>query len=139
MKLVDYILNTLKGNSVKYVFGVNGGAIAPLIDAITYENGIEFVPCLHECSAAYAAEGYARKTKSLGVVLVTSGPGGTNAITGLNCCWTDSIPVLFISGQVSSNHLIGTTNVRQRGVQETEILKIVKNITKYCNLQECRF
>lgn len=131
MKFVDYIVDVLIQNGISTGFCVNGGAIAPLIDKLTYCSHFKLIPCLHEASAAYAAEAFTKASGLPSVVILTSGPGGTNALTGLNCCWCDSTPVLFISGQVSSNHLIGDLSIRQRGVQETDIISLVKSITKY--------
>ena len=130
MKLKGYICERLVDHGITTCFYVNGGAIAPLIDQVAHDERFESYACLHEASAAYAAEGFTRRTGKTSAVLVTSGPGGTNAITGLNCCWADSIPVIFFSGQVSSNQLLGENRIRQRGVQETDIIKLTKNISK---------
>ena len=86
---------------------------------------------LHEQGASIAAEAYARISESYGACLVTSGPGGTNAVTGLAGAYYDSTPVIFLSGQVKRDDLVGGQGIRQFGIQETDILSIVKSITKY--------
>jgi len=112
------------------VFFVPGGQAAFLVDALGWSN-LKRVSCLHEQGAAFAACGYAMATGKLGVCLTTSGPGATNAITGCAAAWMDSIPVLFISGQAKSTTLIGDSGLRVRGVQEVDIVPMVKPITKY--------
>jgi len=136
VKVKEYILEKLVEKDIDTCFYVNGGAIAPLIDQISHDERFHVYACLHEASAAYAAEGFTRRSGRSAVVLVTSGPGGTNALTGLNCCWCDSIPVLFISGQVSRNQLIGSRKIRQRGVQETNIIKLAGSISKFATRLE---
>lgn len=102
-----------------------------LNDALRRTIGVEFVCNLHEQASAVAAEAYSRVTGGLGVAMVTTGPGGTNAVTGVACAWLDSTPVLFISGQAKRSDLIGDSGLRQLGVQEIDIVSIVKPITKY--------
>ncbi len=107
-----------------------------LNDALSRCPDIEFVCNLHEQASAIAAENYAKATKSLGVCMVTTGPGATNAITGLAGAWLDSIPVIFLSGQVKrADRMVspdGThSGVRQMGVQEVDIVSVVKTLTKY--------
>jgi acetolactate synthase-1/2/3 large subunit len=92
---------------------------------------LEFIAVQHEQAAAIAAEAYARVTNGLGVAMVTSGPGGTNAVTGVAAAWLDSTPVLFISGQVKRSDIRRDPQLRQLGVQEVDIVSIVKPITKY--------
>lgn len=102
-----------------------------LNDSIGCCPDIEFVCSLHEQASAVAAEAYARITNNLGVALVTTGPGGTNAVTGVAAAWLDSTPCLFFSGQVKRTDMKGTRGVRQLGVQEIDIVSIVRPITKY--------
>ena len=104
-----------------------------LVDAIGKNKEVEYVCNHHEQACAMATEGYARMSDGVGACIVTTGPGGTNAITGLRGCWTDSIPTVFISGQVSTNQTLSATglNVRQIGDQEADIISIVKPLTKY--------
>src|SRR5574341_1776 len=113
---------------VKHVFMVPGGGAMHLNDSLGRREDIEFVCNLHEQASAIAAEAYARITNQLGVALVTTGPGGTNAITGLVGAWLDSTPCLFISGQVKRADLMQGRGVRQLGVQEVDIISMVKPV-----------
>ena len=99
MKLSDYVLGASQICGVKHVFLVPGGGAMHLNDSLS-RSGIDFVCNLHEQASAIAAENYSKATNHLGVALVTTGPGGTNAITGLAGAWLDSTPCLFLSGQV---------------------------------------
>jgi acetolactate synthase-1/2/3 large subunit len=131
MKLSDYVFQFIAQHGVRHVFMVAGGGAMHLNDSAGHCPGIEYVCNLHEQAAAMAAETYAKHNENLGVALVTSGPGGTNAITGTAGAWLDSTPCLFISGQVKRSDMTGDTGVRQMGVQELDIVSIVKPITKY--------
>ena len=128
MKLSDAIFNLLKSH-VDTVFMLPGGGAMHLVDSLG-RSGLRYVPCLHEQGAGFMALGYAMQRKGLGVCLVTSGPGSTNAITPCAAAWMDSVPVLFISGNARSDSLIGDTGLRTRGVQEVDIIPMVKPITK---------
>ncbi len=143
MKLSDYVIQFVAGQSVKHVFMLPGGGAMHLNDSLGQCKDIEFVCTLHEQASAVAAEAYARITNNLGVALVTTGPGGTNAITGVAAAWLDSTPCLFLSGQVKRNDMKGTSGLRQLGVQEIDIVSIVKSITKYAvtvrNPEEIRY
>jgi acetolactate synthase-1/2/3 large subunit len=108
-----------------------GGGAMHLVDSLGRCRDLEFVSMLHEQSAAIAAEAYGRYTNNLGVAMVTTGPGGTNAVTGVAGAWLASTPCLFISGQVKRADLKGDSGVRQIGPQELDIVAIVKPITKY--------
>jgi len=129
MKVSDFILNFLAERGVKYVFGIQGGFISPLFDAFHGRTDIKYICNQNEQASAMAADGYARFT-GLGVAVSTSGPGATNLITGIGCSYFDSIPVLCITGQVPTGEAKRSA-VRQRGFQETDIVSIVKPITKY--------
>jgi acetolactate synthase-1/2/3 large subunit len=130
IKVSDYIANFIADLGITHVFGVVGGGSMHLNDSFGHHHALKFIPTHHEQAAAMAAEAYAR-LHGIGCCLVTTGPGGTNAMTGLACAWVDSIPVIFISGQVTRNTLIGDTGVRQLGVQETDIVSLVRPMTKY--------
>ncbi len=110
---------------------VTGGGAMHLNDSLGQCPGIEYVCTLHEQAAAMAAESYAKVVERLGVCLVTAGPGGTNAITGVAGAWLDSTPMLVLSGQVKRADLKGESGVRQMGVQEVDIVSMVAPITKY--------
>jgi acetolactate synthase-1/2/3 large subunit len=130
-KVSDIIAHTLALNGVKTVFGVSGGASLHLLHGIYNHPDLKLVTTHHEQAAAMAADSSARTTNRIGVAIVTSGPGATNLITGIAGCYYDSIPTLFVTGQVSTTRLTGTSSVRQTGFQETPIVDIVKSITKY--------
>ena len=134
MRVADYIYKTLADWGVRHVFLVTGGGAMHLDDAIGREKRIQYVCNLHEQACAMAAEGYARISGMPGVVTVTTGPGGTNAITGVAGAWLDSIPMLVISGQIKTQTCISSypeLKLRQLGDQELNIVDIVKPITKY--------
>jgi acetolactate synthase I/II/III large subunit len=128
MRTADAIWDIVK-RYTDTVYFVPGGQAAFLVDALGW-SGLNHISMLHEQGAAFAACGHAMQTGGLGVCLVTSGPGATNAITGCAAAWMDSIPVLFISGQAKSTTLIGDTGLRVRGVQEVDIIPMVIPITK---------
>jgi acetolactate synthase I/II/III large subunit len=130
-KLSDYIFQFIANQGVKHVFMVPGGGAMHLNDSLGKCRDIEYVCNLHEQACAIAAEAYARVTNNLGVALVTTGPGGTNAITGVAGAWLESTPCLIISGQVKRADMKGDLEIRQRGPQELDIISIVKSITKY--------
>ena len=125
-KVSDCVADFVRAQGIEHVFGVVGGGSMHLNDSFREI----FHAVHHEQAAAMAADAYGR-LRGLGCALLTTGPGGTNAITGLCCSWIDSIPVLFISGQVTTNTLMGGTGLRQRGIQETDIVSMVKSVTKY--------
>ncbi|MBF0299217.1 MAG: thiamine pyrophosphate-binding protein [Oligoflexia bacterium] len=131
IKLSDYVVQFLENLKIKNVFMLPGGGCMHLVDSFGKSPSINYVCCLHEQAAVIAADGYAQYNNSLGVALVTTGPGGTNAITGVAASWIDSIPVLIISGQAKRQDLRDEYGVRQMGVQEVAIRDLVKPITKY--------
>ena len=131
MRVADFVVDWLTTKNINKIFTVSGGGSIALCDAAAISNKMSYYCCHNEQAAAFAAEGYARAKKDVGAALVTTGPGGTNAITGVSCAWIDSIPVIFISGQVFSNQIIGKTKLRQLGVQEINIVDLVKTNTKY--------
>ncbi len=131
VKISDYIASSIADLGVRHVFGVCGGGAMHLVDSFGGSDRLEYVATHHEQAAAMAAEGYARISGVPGATLVTSGPGGTNAITGVYGAWVDSIPAIFVSGQVTRDTLIGETGLRQFGIQEGNIIEIIRPITKY--------
>src|ERR1022692_979748 len=120
----EMVIRALKDQSVTHIFGYPGGAVLPIYDALFAEEGLIHVLVRHEQGAVHAAEGYARSTGKPGVVLVTSGPGATNAVTGLTDALMDSIPIIAITGQVPT-HLIGTD-----AFQECDTVGITRPCTK---------
>jgi len=131
MKLSDYVVGFIADFGIRHVFMLPGGGAMHLNDSLGHYPGIEYVCMLHEQAAAIAAEAYARVTNNLGVAMVTTGPGGTNAVTGVAGAWLDSTPCLFISGQVKRPDMKRDSGVRQLGVQEIDIVSLVQSITKY--------
>lgn len=136
MKLSDYVFRLIADDGVKHVFLVPGGGAMHLNDSLSRCAGLEFVCNLHEQASAIAAENYSKATNHLGVALVTTGPGATNAITGLAGAWLDSTPCLFLSGQVKRADRMFTPDgvplgVRQVGMQEVDIVSIVRPLSKY--------
>lgn len=131
MKLSDYVAEYLAIIGIKHVFAVSGGASLHLIHSLERTKGIDFVCPQHEQAGAMAADGYARVTGNIGAAIATSGPGATNLITGICSAYYDSVPVMYITGQVSTFRLKGDTGVRQMGFQETEMVKLCQHITKY--------
>lgn len=131
MKLSDYVIQFIADQGVKHVFMLPGGGAMHLVDSLGRCKDLEYVCNLHEQACAIAAEANARVTNNLGVALVTTGPGGTNAITGVAGAWLASAPCLIISGQVKRADMKGNSAVRQIGPQELDIVSIVRPITKY--------
>lgn len=131
MKLSDYVFDFVTRLGVKHVFMVSGGGAMHLNDSLGLNTALIHVSNLHEQASAIAAEAYSKATENLGVALVTTGPGGTNAVTGVAGAWLDSTPCLFLSGQVKRPDLKGDSGVRQMGVQEVDIVSVVKSLTKY--------
>jgi acetolactate synthase I/II/III large subunit len=131
VKLSDYVVEFVADLGVKHVFMLTGGGAMHLNDSVGGCAHIEYVCNLHEQAAAMAAETYGKVTGDVGVCMVTTGPGGTNAVTGVAGAWLDSTPALFISGQVKRADLKGESGVRQVGVQEVDIVSIVSPVTKY--------
>ena len=121
----EVVLRALKDNGVEVIFGYPGGAVLPIYDELFGDERIRHILVRHEAGAAHAAEGYARATGKPGVVLVTSGPGATNAITGIADAWMDSIPLVVITGQVPTS-LIGTD-----AFQEADTIGITRHCTKH--------
>lgn len=136
IRLADYVMSFLEQHGVRDVFVVTGGGAVFLDDALNGNKNLRYYCCHHEQAVAMAAEAYARVRGTVGVSLVTTGPGGTNTITGVCGSWTDSVPHLIISGQVFLNQTIRHTGVRQLGVQEINIVDLVKPITKYAVMIE---
>lgn len=131
IKVSDYIIKFLVNIGVKHVFMLPGGGWMHMLDSLGKSQEIKYICNLHEQAAAIAAEAYGQYTNNLGVAMVTTGPGGTNAVTGVAAAWIDSTPCMIISGQVKRADMIGKSGLRQMGAQEVDIIPIVKPITKY--------
>src|SRR6201996_6484220 len=136
MKLSDYVMRFVAEQGVKHVFLVTGGGAMHLNYSLASEPALEPVCNSHEQASAMCAEAYAKATNHLGVCMVTTGPGGTNAVTGVAGAWLDSTPMLILSGQVKRSDRMfdkegKPLGMRQLGVQEVDVVSIVKPITKY--------
>jgi acetolactate synthase-1/2/3 large subunit len=130
MKLSDYVVDFIARQGVRHVFMLPGGGAMHLNDSLGRHPTLKFVCNIHEQGCAVAAEAYGQFA-GLGVAMVTTGPGGTNAITGVAGAWLESTPMLVVSGQVKRADLVGNRGVRQIGFQEIDIVSVVKPITKY--------
>ncbi len=132
MKVSDAIAKFIATHEVKYCFELVGGMITHLLDSLAADGRVRIISTHHEQAAAFAAEGVARQAKGRGIAIAmgTSGPGATNLITGIGSCWFDSVPCLFITGQVNTNELKYGLGVRQQGFQELDIVSVAGAITK---------
>jgi len=131
MKLSDYVADFIARKNIRHVFVIQGGASVHLIDSIAKTPGLKYICMHHEQASAMAADAQCRLTGNYGVAVTTSGPGATNLITGICSAYYDSIPVVYITGQVATFRSKAETGVRQIGFQETEIVSMVKSITNY--------
>jgi len=134
MRVSDYIIDYLGEIGVKEIFVFYGGAIATLIDGFRKTNKTKYITALHEQAGGFAAEAYAKVSGNLGVMIATSGPGGHNLVTPIGNCFYDSVPCLFLTGQVPSQFSGEGCAARQVGFQETRIADIVRPITKYSKM-----
>src|SRR3989338_4054391 len=133
IKVSDYIAQKLTENNIRHIFMITGGGAMHLDNSLGKNSQLQCVFNHHEQACAMAAESYARLSGQIAAVCVTSGPGGTNAVTGVYGAYVDSIPMLVISGQVRYDTTVHSTGLplRQLGDQEIDIIKMVSNITKY--------
>lgn len=131
MKVSDYVIRRLEEHGVKDIFLLSGGGIMHLLDSLFQSKVIHPWCNLHEQASSICASAYAQATGNLGICMVTSGPGATNAITGAVDAWIDSEPVLVISGQAKTSDLVGDRGVRQCGSQEVNIITMMQPVTKY--------
>jgi len=134
-KVADYVAEFIAGLGIRHVFVGQGGAVAHLVDAVGRHPNLTYVIPGHEQAAAIAVDGYVRVTRGMGCAMATTGPGVTNLITGIACLYYDSLPALFIGGQVSSFRLRRRApGVRQLGFQEAPHVDMVQHVTKYSAL-----
>jgi acetolactate synthase-1/2/3 large subunit len=131
IKVSDYFAKYLACRGVKHIFMLAGGGCMHLVDSFGRQSDMEYVCCLHEQAVAFATQAYAEYLSTLGAALVTTGPGGTNTVTGLAAAWLDSTACIFISGQVKRADLLTGRGVRSMGPQEVDIVSIVTPLTKY--------
>lgn len=131
VKISDYIIDYLVFLGIKDIFLIAGGGCIHLVDSVGKNKKIKFISNHHEQASAIAAEAYSRVTEKISACLVTTGPGSTNTLTGLIGAWLDSIPIIFISGQVKRETIADYSKLRQLGDQEINIIDMVKPVTKY--------
>lgn len=131
IKVSDYIIKFISDIGVKHVFMLPGGGWMHMLESLGNNSNITYICNLHEQASAIAAEAYGQYTNNIGVAMVTTGPGGTNAVTGIAAAWVDSTPCMVISGQVKRADMIEKSGLRQMGAQEVDIIPIVKPVTKY--------
>lgn len=134
IKVSDYVIKRLEETGTKHMFMLPGGGAMHLNDSLGKSDKIKFICTQNEQGAAIAAEAYARVNGDVGLLMVTTGPGGTNAMTGIAGAYIESTPVIVISGQVKRLDMIRDQGVRQQGMQELDIISCVKPITKYAAL-----
>ena len=131
MKLSDYVADFIAGQGVRHIFLLPGGGCMHLADSVKKESRLGFVACLHEQVAAVAADAYAQYSRNLGVALVTTGPGSTNALTGVAGSWIESTPVMILSGQVKTADIKPAPEMRMLGFQEVDTTELARPVTKY--------
>lgn len=134
IKISDLIAEFLAVQGIKHVFAITGGASIHMIHSIAEHKDIKYICPHHEQAGAMAADAYSRINGNIGCAIATSGPGATNLLTGIAGAWFDSIPVLYLTGQVARFRFKGKTGIRQMGFQETDIISMAKSITKYAVL-----
>lgn len=132
MKASDYIARFLEVQGVTHIFEMSGGMITHMLDSLHQLTGIGIVSMHHEQSASFAADAFARVTGVPGVAMATSGPGATNLLTGIASCYFDTVPGVFITGQVNTFEQKGDRGIRQLGFQETDIASMARPVCKAC-------
>lgn len=134
IKVSDYVIKLLEQTGAGHMFMLPGGGAMHLNDSLGKSEKIQYVCCLHEQACSMAAEAYARVNNTIGLLMVTTGPGGTNALTGIAGAYIESTPVFCVSGQVKRADMINGQGLRQQGMQELDIISVVKPMTKYAAL-----
>lgn len=134
IKVSDYVIKCLEATGSKHMFMLPGGGAMHLNDSLGKSEKIEYVACLHEQACSIAAEAYARVNNQIGLLMVTTGPGGTNALTGVAGAYLESTPMFVVSGQVKRADMINGQGLRQQGMQELDIISAVTSMTKYAAL-----
>ncbi len=134
MKVADFIINYLADYGIDKMFVVYGAANGDLIDAFTRNDRTKYVAVMHEQAGGFAAEAYAKIKGKPGVAIATSGPGGMNLLTPMGNCYYDSVPAIFITGQINSQFLRPDPSIRQVGFQESDIIGMAAPVTKYAKL-----
>lgn len=133
MIVSEYLVEFFESKGITCVFELAGGMIMQLLDSLYLNQSVQIISMHHEQAAAFAADAAGRMLNKPGIALATSGPGATNLITGIGSCYFDSSPAIFITGQVNRHEQKGDRNIRQLGFQETDIVSMVKPITKFAH------
>lgn len=131
IKVADYLINRLSEYGIKEVFQVYGAATGHLVDAFVRAKDIRYIAPFHEQACGFAAEGYAKVNGNFGVAMATSGPGGQNLVTCAGNCYFDSVPCLFITGQIKQQFMRPDKSIRQIGFQESDMVGLMSSVTKY--------
>lgn len=131
MNIAEYIIDRIQKDNIDTVFGYIGGNITYVVDAIERNDNVKYVQTYNEQGASFAANAYAQVAGKYGVAISSSGPGAINMIIGIANAYYDSIPCLYVTGNVNTNTMKNDSGVRQNGFQETDIVSLVKSITKY--------
>jgi acetolactate synthase-1/2/3 large subunit len=143
LKISDYVMRFLFERGVRHIFGYQGASVTHLIESLHNTPGLSYIQNYHEQASSFCADAYARVQGDLGVCIATSGPGATNLITGIASSYYDSVPVLFLTGQVSTHGIKTRELLRQQSFQETDIVSIATPITKSAktvlNAEDIRF
>ena len=134
MIVSDYIAKVLADKGIKDVFFVEGSACASLIVAIARNKNLKYYCTLHEQAGAFAVDGYFKANRKLSVMIATSGPGGQNLLNGVAASYYDSVPVLYLTGQINSRFIKPSFSIRQHGFQENDIVSMAKPVTKYARM-----
>lgn len=134
IKVSDYVIQCLEKTGSRHMFMLPGGGAMHLNDSLGKSEKIEYIACLHEQACSIAAEAYARVNNQIGLLMVTTGPGGTNALTGVAGAYLESTPMFVVSGQVKRADMINGQGLRQQGMQELDIISAVTSMTKYAAL-----
>ncbi len=131
IKVSDFVIKFLVEKDINTIFLVSGGGIMHLVDSVGKNAEMHYYCNYHEQACAHSAEAYSRVTGKVGACLVTTGPGGTNALSGVASAWVDSIPILVLSGQVRRDLIADYSKLRQKGPQEGNVVEMAKPVTKY--------
>lgn len=131
IKVADYLIQRISDYGIEEVFQVYGAATGHLVDAFVRAKGIRYIAPFHEQACGFAAEGYAKVSGNFGVAMATSGPGGQNLATCAGNCYFDSVPCLFITGQIKQQFMRPDKSIRQIGFQESDMVGLMSSVTKY--------
>ena len=130
----DYIAKFLVKKGIKDVFFIDGSACASLIVAVARNKNLKFYCPLHEQAGSFAVDGYAKSIRKLSVMIATSGPAGQNLLNGVAASYYDSVPAIYLTGQINSRFMKPTSKIRQHGFQENDIVSMAKPVTKYAHM-----